>query len=109
MPSFDEKVEELPKETKKGMKNTKNINDVADEVVKNFHYFQLKIQSLEERLSKLEWKPKTTKPPDENDSGYKNKRNIYLGKLNDKLIKEPKQSTLDYYKVKYDEKENIYY
>ena len=91
------------------MKNTKNINDVADEVVKNFNYFQLNIQSVEERLSKLEWKPKTTKPPDENDPSYKNKRNIYLGKLNDKLIKEPKQSTLDYYKVKYDEKENIYY
>ena len=109
MTTFEDKVDDLTKETKKGMKNTKNINDVADEVVKNFHYFQLKIQSLEERLSKLEWKPKTTKPPDENDAGYRNKRNIYLGKLNDKLIKEPKQSTLDYYKVKYDEKENIYY
>ena len=52
--------------------------------------------------------PKTTKP-DENDSAYKNKRNIYLGKLNDKLIKEPKQSTLEYYKVKYDDKDYIYY
>ena len=109
MTTFEDKVDELPKETKKGLKNTKNINDVADEVVKNFNYFQLKIQSLEERLAKLEWKPKTTKPADENDPTYKNKRNIYLGKLNDKLIKEPKQSTLDYYKVKYDEKENIYY
>ena len=105
MPSFEDKVDELPKETK----NSKTIGDVADEVVKNFNYFQLKIQSLEERVSKLEWKPKTTKPADENDPSYKNKRNIYLGKLNDKLIKEPKQSTLDYYKVKYDDKEGIYY
>ena len=48
-------------------------------------------------------------PPDENCPQYKNKRNIYLGKLNDKLIKEPKQSTLDYYKVKFDDKEGIYY
>ena len=30
------------------------------------------------------------KPADENDPCYRNKRNIYLGKLNDKLIKEPK-------------------
>ena len=109
MTTFDEKVEELPKETKKGMKNSKNINDVADEVVRNFNYFQLKFQDLEERLKKVEWKPKTTKPTDDNDPTYKNKRNIYLGKLNDKLIKEPKQSTLDYYKVKYDDKEHIYY
>ena len=76
-------------------------------MVKNINYIQLKIQDLEERL-KVEWKPKTTKP-DENDSAYKNKRNIYLGKLNDKLIKEPKQSTLEYYKVKYDDKDYIYY
>ena len=109
MTTFDEKVEELPKETKKGLKNSKNINDVADEVVKNFNYFQLKIQDLEDRLKKLEWKPKASKPADENDAQFKNKRNIYLGKLNDKLIKEPKQSTLDYYKVKYDDKEGIYY
>ena len=102
MTTFDEKVDELPKETKKGMKNSKTIGDVAGEVVKNFNYFQLKIQDLEDRLKKLEWKPKSvSKPPDENDSGYKNRRDIYLGKLNDKMIKEPKQSTLDYYKVKY--------
>ena len=105
--SFKEKVEELPKETKSKLKNCKTINDVADEVVKNFNCFQLKIQDLEERLKKVEWKPKTTKPADENDNAYKSKKNIYLGKLNDKLIKEPKQSTLDYYTVKYDDKEGI--
>ena len=109
MTTFEDKVDELPKETKSKLKNCKNINDVADEVVKNFNYCQLKIQSLEERLAKLEWKPKASKPADENDPTYKNKRNIYLGKLNDKLIKEPKQSTLDYYKVKYDKQENIYH
>ena len=107
--SFEDKVDELPKETKNKLNNFKNINDVADEAVKNFNYFQLKIQSLEERLAKLEWKPKTIKPADENDPCYKNKRNIYLGKLNDKLIKEPKQSTLGYYEVKYDDQEGIYY
>ena len=83
--SCEEKIHELPKDTKSKLKNCKNINDVADEVVKNFNYFQLKIQSLEERLAKLEWKPKASKPADENDPTYKNKRNIYLGKLNDQL------------------------
>ena len=39
----------------------------------------------------------------------KKTKNIYLGKLNDKLIKEPKQSTLGYYEVKYDDQEGIYY
>ena len=107
--TFEDKVEEIPKETSKNkMKNTKNINDVSEEVVKNFIYFQLKIQALEERLGKLEWKPKTTKVADENDPQYKNKRNIYLGKLNDKLIKEPKPSTLQYYNIKYDDFEKNY-
>ena len=107
--SFEDKVDELPKETKNQLKNGKHIDDVADEVVKNFNDFQLKIQSLEERLAKFEWTPKTIKPADENDPCYKNKRNIYLGKLIDKLIKEPKQSTLGYYEVKYDDQEGIYY
>ena len=62
MTTFEDKVDDLTKETKKGLKNSKTINDVADEVVKNFNYFQLKIQSLDEKLSKLEWKPKTTTP-----------------------------------------------
>ena len=91
------------------MKNSKTVNEVAQEVLNNFNHFQLKIQTLEERVAKLEWKPKTSKPADENDPSYKNKRNIYLGKLNDKLIKEPRQSTLDYYKVKYDDTKSIYY
>ena len=29
--SFEDKVDELPKETKNKLKNCKNINDVADE------------------------------------------------------------------------------
>ena len=32
---------------------------------------------------------------------YKNKRNVYIKKLNEKVIKEPKQSSLDFYQVKY--------
>ena len=106
--SFEERVEQLPKETSKNqMNNCQTINDVADEVVKNFEYFQLKFQALTERVKMLEWKPKIS-PADENDPQFR-KKNIYLGKLNNGEIREPKQSTLDYYNVKYDEREDTYF
>ena len=59
--SFEDKVDELPKETKNKLKNCKNINDVADEVVKNFNYFQLKIQSLEETISQVRMETQNNK------------------------------------------------
>ena len=40
---------------------------------------------------------------DRESTEYKNKRNVYIKKLNEKVIKEPKQSSLDYYQVKYNE------
>ena len=40
---------------------------------------------------------------DRDSSEYKNTRHIYVKKLNGKVIKEPKQSSLDYYQVKYNE------
>ena len=80
----------------------------SEEEVKNeskhFDYFLSKIQQVEQRLEKLEGKKDVV-----NDGNYRNKQHIYLGKLNEKLIKEPKQSTLTYYNVKYDDKEGIYY
>ena len=41
------------------------------------------------------------KEVDRESSEYKNKRNVYIKKRNEKLIKEPKQSSLDFYQVKY--------
>ena len=38
-----------------------------------------------------------------NSSEFKNKRAVYLTKLNNKEIKQPKKSTLEYYKIDYDE------
>ena len=32
--AFEDSVDELPKETKKGLQNSKTINDVADEAIK---------------------------------------------------------------------------
>ena len=41
------------------------------------------------------------KEVDRESTEYKNKRNVYLKKLNEKVIKEPKQPSLDFYQVKY--------
>ena len=43
------------------------------------------------------------KDVDRDSSEYKNKRNIYVKQLNEKVINEPKQSSLNYYQVKYKE------
>ena len=70
--SFEDKVDDLAKETAEyKLENCKTIGDVKKEVVKIFTYFQFKIQDLDDRLKKVEWKPKSvSKPADENDSGY---------------------------------------
>ena len=41
------------------------------------------------------------KEVDRESTEYKNKRNVYIKKLNENVIKEPKQSSLDFYQVKY--------
>ena len=41
------------------------------------------------------------KEVDRESTEYKNKRNVYIKKLNEKVIKEPKQSSLEFYQVKY--------
>ena len=43
-----------------------------------------------------------------NSAEYKNKRAVYLQKLNSKEIKQPKESTLQYYKLEYDEDTEMY-
>ena len=42
------------------------------------------------------------------DATYENKKNAYLTKLNNKDILQPKPTTLEYYKIKYDEETNTY-
>ena len=48
------------------------------------------------------------KQVDRDRQEYKNKRGIYLKKLNHRDIKEPKQSTMDYYKNDFDEDTGVY-
>ena len=42
------------------------------------------------------------------DATYENKKNTYLTKLNNKEILQPKQTTLDYYNIMYDEVTTAY-
>ena len=39
---------------------------------------------------------------------YENKRNAYLTKLNNKEMLQPKPTTLEYYKITYDEETKTY-
>ena len=41
-------------------------------------------------------------------SEFKNKRAVYLTKLNNTEIKQPKQTTLKFYEIEYDEDEETY-
>ena len=42
------------------------------------------------------------------DATYENKKNAYLTKLINKDILQPKPTTLEYYKIKYDEETKTY-
>ena len=83
-----EKLDEL---TNKLNRCNKNINLVLD---------------LLEKMSKANETKTEYKPMDE--TTYKNKRAVYLTKSNSKEIKQPKQSTLNYYKINYDEDTEMY-
>jgi len=64
------------------------------------------VLELLEKMSKANETKTEYKPMDE--TTYKNKRAVYLTKLNSKEIKQPKQSTLSYYKIDYDEDNETY-
>ena len=49
-----------------------------------------------------------SKEVDRTSGEYKNKRQVYVSKLNTKQITEPKHSSLEYYRVDYDEETGVY-
>ena len=68
-----------------------------------------KLELIDKKLDELANKPKQyNKPIDKGSDVYKNKRNVYVNKLNNCQIKEPKQETLDYYGVKFDDVKREY-
>ena len=66
-----------------------------------------KLEELEKKINDLGNVKKTNYNNNKDDS-YRNKRNVYLNKLNSNEIKQPKQETLDYYKVIYDSDIKLY-
>ena len=64
------------------------------------------VLELLEKLSKANETKTEYKPMDE--TTYKNKRAVYLTKLNNKEIRNPKIQTLNYYKIDYDEDTETY-
>ena len=89
----DTNLEKLDELTNKLNRCNKNVKLVLD---------------LLQKLHEVSDKKTTPYNKDTRDGTYENKRNIYLTKLNNKEIKQPKQTTLDYYKIELDEdKENI--
>ena len=90
------------------------MSDVDDEVKETkatkFQRILDKLELIEKAVNKLnEEKPKQIKQPMDKDSdAYKNKRNVYVNKLNNKDIKFPKKETLEYYEIKFDDQERAY-
>ena len=78
----------------KSVKNTK-LDKILD-----------KLEELEKKINDLGNVKKTVN--NNKDDSYRNKRNVYINKLNSNEIKQPKQETLDYYKVIYDSDIKLY-
>ena len=59
------------------------------------------ILEMMEKMNLANESKKEYKPMDK--ATYENKKNVYLTKLNSGEIKQPKESTLSYYNITYDE------
>ena len=93
--------------------DNENVSDSnlekLDEITNKLNRCNKNIKLVLELLEKLSQAKETKteyKPMDE--TTYKNKRAVYLTKLNSKEIKNPKIQTLNYYKIDYDEDTETY-
>ena len=65
----------------------------------------LRLERIEKLLNERSARDMNSTPV---DATYENKKNAYLTKLNNKDILQPKPTTLEYYKIKYDEETKTY-
>ena len=93
--------------------DNENVSDTnlekLDELTNKLNRCNKNVKLVLELLEKLRKASETKteyKPMDE--TTYKNKRAVYLTKLNSKEIKNPKIQTLNYYKIDYDEDTETY-
>lgn len=91
--SCDVNLEKLDELTNKINRCNKNVKSVLELLEKMNEATEKKTQS-------------TYIAP--NSAEFKNKRAVYLTKLNNKEIKQPKQTTLNFYEIEYDEDEEKY-
>ena len=89
---MDEGVEKIVKKLNKVLEQNKNILEILQEMEKK--------------------KPLTnsyqSKEVDRTNGEYTNKKQVYLNKLNNKEIKEPKCSTMTFYQIDYDKETQLY-
>ena len=90
------------------------MSDIDDEVKETkatkFQRILDKLELIERAVNKLnEDKPKPVKKKlmDKDSDAYKNKRSVYVNKLNNKDIKSPKKETLEYYESLTTKREHI--
>ena len=92
------------------VKMTETNVDKLDELTNKLNRCNKHVKLIYELLQKMnETKEKSQSSyMTPNSAKYKNKRTVYLQKLDSKEIKQPKESTLQYYKLEYDEDTEMY-
>ena len=89
------------------------MDEGVDEIVKKLNKVLEQNKIFLEILQQMEKKKPLTnsyqsKEVDRTNGEYKNKKQVYLNKLNNKEIKEPKSSTMAFYQIDYDEETQLY-
>ena len=85
--------------------NLEKLDEITNKLNRCNKNVKLVLELLE-KMSKAKETKTEFKPMDE--TTYKNKRAVYLTKLNNKEIRNPKTQTLNYYKIDYDEDTETY-
>ena len=82
--------------------------DKLDEILNKVNRMNKNVKMLMEMMERIKGAndPKYTKPID--NATYENKRKAYLAKLNAGEIKQPKDTTMEYYNIKQDEFSGLY-
>jgi hypothetical protein len=103
--SPEETPEDLASEIRKNMET----------ILKYYDAINTRTINIQKELHQLKYllelkKSKTAKElTDDDKKQYETKQKMYLGKLNKKEILNPKETTLSYYKIKYDNDQYIVY
>ena len=87
------------------------IRKNMETIVKYYDSINTKIINFEKQLNNLKYLLELKKAKsiinNEDDKKYEQKQKMYLSKLNKKEILNPKESTLNYYKIKFSEDKYI--